>query len=193
MHLNYHFLRYLAPALSEAFTGAEITACFSQSKDELIIETEREGEVRFIRAHLLPPQVYLSFPTQYARARRNTVDLFEELIGDVIHTCTVFSFERAFRFDLASGKILVFKLHGNRSNVLLYGEDSAAPTLLFRNEIKEDKTLDWKTLERPLDLTWGRFESLEGNASQFLPTLGTIPRNWLKRAARFMFMPLTTI
>lgn len=180
MHLNYHFLRYLAPALSEAFTGAEITACFSQSKDELIIETEREGEVRFIRAHLLPPQVYLSFPTQYARARRNTVDLFEELIGDVIHTCTVFSFERAFRFDLASGKILVFKLHGNRSNVLLYGEDSAAPTLLFRNEIKEDKTLDWKTLERPLDLTWGRFESLEGNASQFLPTLGTIPRNWLK-------------
>ena len=181
MHLNYHFLRYLAPALSDAFSGAEITASFSQSKDELIIETERAGELRFIRAHLLPPQVYLSFPTQYARARRNTIDLFEELIGDVIHTCTVFSFERALRFDLASGKILVLKLHGNRSNVLLYRGDSTAPALLFRNEIKEDKTLDWRSLERPIDLTWERFESLTGNAAQFLPTLGAIPRNWLKK------------
>ncbi|MFC5190425.1 NFACT RNA binding domain-containing protein [Algoriphagus aquatilis] len=180
MHLNYHFLRYLAPALSDAFSGAEITASFSQSKDELIIETERAGELRFIRVHLLPPQVYLSFPTQYARARRNTIDLFEELIGDVIHTCTVFSFERALRFDLASGKILVLKLHGNRSNVLLYRGDSTAPALLFRNEIKEDKTLDWRSLERPIDLTWERFESLTGNAAQFLPTLGAIPRNWLK-------------
>ncbi len=180
MHLNYHFLRYLAPALSEAFSGAEITACFSQSKDELIIETVREDETRFIRAHLLSPQVYLSFPNQYARARRNTIDLFEEIIGDEILSCAVFSFERALKFDLTSGKILVLKLHGNRSNVILYGEDSTNPILLFRNEIKEDKTLDWTTLERPLDLTWDRFESLDGNASQFLPTLGQIPRNWLK-------------
>jgi len=180
MHLNYHFLRYLAPALSEVFSGAEITGCFSQSKDELIIETEKEGELQFIRAHLLPPQVYLSFPNQYARARRNTIDLFEELIGDVIISCTVFSFERALRIDLDSGKILVLKLHGNRSNVLLYEESSTAPALLFRNEIKEDKALDWRSLERPIDLTWERFESLEGNASQFLPTLGAIPRNWLK-------------
>ena len=180
MHLNYHFLRYLTPALSEAFSGAEITACFSQSKDELIIETARGDETRFIRAHLLPPQVYLSFPTQYARARRNTIDLFEEIIGDEIVSCAVFSFERALKFDLASGKTLVLKLHGNRSNVLLYGEESDAPILLFRNEIKEDKTLDSRTLERSLDLTWERFESLDGNASQFLPTLGQIPRNWLK-------------
>jgi predicted ribosome quality control (RQC) complex YloA/Tae2 family protein len=180
MHLNYHFLRYLAPALSDAFSGSIVTACFSQSKDELIIETEKEDEIRFIRAHLLPPQVYLSFPTQYARARRNTIDLFEELIGDQIISCKVFSFERALRFDLKSGKTLVFKLHGNRSSVLLYGKDFTAPILLFRNEIKDDKFLDWQSLERPLELTWARFESLEGNAAQFLPTLGTIPRNWLK-------------
>ena len=180
MHLNYHFLRYLAPALSDAFSGSLVTACFSQNKDELIIETEKDEKIRFIRAHLLPPQVYLSFPSQYARARRNTINLFEEIIGDQIISCKVFSYERAFRFDLKSGKTLIFKLHGNRSNVLLYGEDSSAPSLLFRNEIKEDKILDWHTLERPIELNLARFESLDGNASQFLPTLGTLPRNWLK-------------
>lgn len=180
MHLNYHFLKYLAPALEEAYTGQKIISCFSQSKDELIIETEGKSTIRYIRAHLLPPQVYLSFPEQYHRAKRNTINLFQELIGDSILKCAVFSFERAFYFDLESGKKLVFKLHGNRSNVLLYQKEEATPSLLFRNEIREDKELDWKSLEKPLDLSREHFVELEGNASQFLPTLGTIPRAWLK-------------
>ncbi|RIW15013.1 DUF814 domain-containing protein [Algoriphagus lacus] len=180
MHLNYHFLKYLAPALDVTFAGNRITACFSQSKDELIFETEGENGIRFIRAHLLPPQVYLSFPLQFQRAKRNSIDLFPELIGDSIQGCAVFSFERAFYFQLESGKKLVFKLHGNRSNVLLYQNNAEAPSLLFRNEIKEDKTLDWQSLNLALDLGRDRFEDLSGNASQFLPTLGMIPRAWLK-------------
>jgi predicted ribosome quality control (RQC) complex YloA/Tae2 family protein len=180
MHLNYHFLKYLAPALNETFSGQEIMACFSQSKDELIIETEGKQGIRPIRAHLLPPQVYLSFPEQFHRAKRNSVNLFQELIGDTIEKCEVFNFERAFFLELESGKKLVFKLHGNRSNVLLYQNEGESPSLLFRNEIKEDKELDWKSLERHLDLSHERFLELEGNASQFLPTLGAIPRAWLK-------------
>ncbi len=181
MHLNYHFLRYLAPALHEKFVGSRIASCFSQSKDELILETEAAGESLFIRAHLLPPQVFLAFPSQLHRAKRNSIDLFQELVGDRIEKCVVFHFERAFYFDLESGKKLVFKLHGNRSNVLLYQANQAAqPSILFRNEIREDRDLDWQTLEKPLDLSQERFVSLEGNASQFLPTLGAIPRAWLK-------------
>lgn len=180
MHLNYHFLKYLAPALNDIFSGAKLISCFSQSKDELIIETEGDHGIRPIRAHLLPPQVYLSFPEQFHRAKRNSVNLFQELMGDTIEKCGVFSYERAFFFDLESGKKLVFKLHGNRSNVLLYQKDSETPSLLFRNEIKEDKELDWKSLDRQLDLSRERFLELEGNASQFLPTLGSIPRVWLK-------------
>jgi len=180
MHLNYHFLKYLAPALNETFAGNKILTCFSQSKDELIIETEGEQGLRPIRAHLLPPQVYLSFPEQFHRAKRNSVNLFTELVGDTIKKCGVFSFERAFFFDMESGKKLVFKLHGNRSNVLLYQKEAETPSLLFRNEIKEDKELDWKSLERHLDLRHDRFLELEGNASQFLPTLGSLPRIWLK-------------
>ena len=180
MHLNFHFLKYLAPALKEAFVGNSIVSCFSQSKDELIIETEGPTRTRFIRAHLLPPQVYLSFPVQFHRAKRNSINLFQELIGDQIEKCVVFSFERAFYFDFKSGKKLVIKLHGNRSNVLLYQKDSETPSLLFRNEIREDKELDWRSLDRNLDLSHERFLELEGNAAQFLPTLGSVPRAWLK-------------
>jgi hypothetical protein len=181
MHLAYHFLRFLAPALSDSFAGNTIVACFSQSKDELVFETDGAQGTQFIRAHLLPPQVYLSFPSEFHRAKRNSVSLFESLIGDQIRSCRVFSNERALKFELSSGKVLVFKLHGNRSNCLLYLPEAGEPEVWFRNVISEDKVLDWRTLDRNLDLSLEHFIQLEGNVSQFLPTLGPVPRAWLKQ------------
>lgn len=180
MHLNFHFLQYLCPDLGKAFGGKKIIACFSQNKDELIIETEDAEESRFIRAHFLPPQIYLSFPENFQRAKRNSIDLFKEIIGEEIVGCRVLKFERAFYFSLGSGKILLFKLHANRSNVLLYEKEGTTPIKLFRNGVTEDRDLDWHSLNKNYDLSWESFEKLAGNASQFLPTLGAIPRNWLK-------------
>ena len=180
MHLNYHFLKYLCPELADAFRGKKIQSCFSQSKDELILETSDGEESRWIRAHFLPPQIFLSFPEQFHRAKRNSVNLFDSILGEKISDCKVFEFERAFYFLLDSGKKLVFKLHGNRSNVLLYSESEESPHSIFRNEIREDKNLDINSLHNPLELSKARFLELEGNASKFLPTLGSVPRNWLK-------------
>lgn len=180
MHLNYHFLKYLCPELEKAFAGKKIISCFSQNKDELIIETGDGEESRFIRAHFLPPQIYLSFPENFQRAKRNSVDLFKELTGEEIIRCEVWGFERAFNFRLVSGKILLFKLHANRSNVLLYGQDGNSPLKIFRNSIAEDRELDLNSLNKDYDLGKKCFEKLDGNASKFLPTLGAIPRNWLK-------------
>jgi len=181
MHLTYHFLRFLAPSITNSFAGKTILACFSQSKDELVFETEGPEGTMYIRAHLLPPQVYLSFPSQFHRAKRNSVNLFDSILGDQIQSCRVFSFERALKFELSSGKVLVLKLHGNRSNCLLYHPESTEPAVWFRNSISEDKSLDWRSLDRQLDLSWENFCHLEGNVSQFLPTLGPVPRGWLKQ------------
>lgn len=180
MHLNYHFLKFLCPALDQKFKGQKIISCFSQSKDELIIETEGKAGELWIRAHLKTPQIFLSFPDQFRRAKRNSINLFPELLGQTINSCEVLSFERSFIFKLSSGQILLFKLHGNRSNILLFEPEQILPTRVFRNEISEDKQLDWKSLQVTLELTRERFNELDGNASQFLPTLGKIPRSWLK-------------
>lgn len=180
MHLNYHFLKFLCPELREVFRGNQITACFSQNKDELIIETTSGENLNYIRAHFLPPQIYFDFPTNFKRAKRNSINLFQELIGDTIEDCEVYSFERAFYFTLKSGNSLVFKLHSNRSNVLLYTENEPFPIKTFRNEISEDHELERALLNRTLDLSFEHFEALDGNASKYLPTLGVLPRNWLK-------------
>jgi len=180
MHLNYHFLKFLCPALDQTFKGQKIISCFSQSKDELILETKGEAGDLWIRAHLKTPQIFLSFPDQFRRAKRNSINLFPELLDQTINSCEVLNFERSFIFKLNSGQVLLFKLHANRSNLLLYGPGEKSPTRIFRNEISEDKQLDWKSLNVNVKLTRERFNELEGNALQFLPTLGKTPRSWLK-------------
>nr|WP_304517381.1 NFACT RNA binding domain-containing protein [Cecembia rubra] len=180
MHFNYHFLRFLCPELDKRFQGMRIITCFSQNKDELVIGCTKIDSEMYIRANLLPVISCISFPLEFKRSKRNTISLFPVIIGQEIKGIKVFQFERALRIDLLSGDCLVFKLHGTRSNVLFYPKDSLFPSILFRNELKDDWNINLLEIDVQLDLSVGHFQALEGNASKFLPTLGKIPRDWLK-------------
>ncbi|EOZ96952.1 Fibronectin/fibrinogen-binding protein [Indibacter alkaliphilus LW1] len=181
MHFNYHFLRFLCPQLEKQLRGKSIVECFSQNKDELVIGCVDDSSQLYIRANLLPVVSALSFPEDFKRSKKNTISLFPQLPGNSIEEIQVFSNERAFWIGLDSGIKLVFKLHGTRSNILLYESGSKLPALLFRNELRDDKNTQFDTLHVDLDLGYERFETLEGNASKFIPTLGKIPRAWLKQ------------
>ncbi|GGF17049.1 NFACT RNA binding domain-containing protein [Echinicola rosea] len=181
MHLNYHFLKYLCPELETTFAGLELVTCFSQHKDELVMGFADDEQSHYLRANLSPSNPCICFPEDYKRSKKNSVDLFPELIGDTVVSVRALSFERAFRFDFKSQKTLLFKLHGSRSNILLYSYgDHQHPKALFRNELKEDHNIALHELERHLDLSYEEFLKLEGKAAAFLPTLGKIPREWLK-------------
>lgn len=183
MHLNYHFFKFLCPALNSEISGGTVVSCFSQNKEELIIEIEKtDGKPFFIRALLLPSNPSLSFPKDFKRSRKNNVDLFPEVIGKKITELHLLNFERAFYLVLDSSQVMLFKMHGSRSNILYYNKKEDYPSSLFRKELREDQTIKIQDLEKNLALTWGRFQELEGNASQFLPTLGKLPRAWLKEA-----------
>jgi hypothetical protein len=124
----------------------------------------------------------LYFPEEFKRSKKNNVTLFPEILGEKVRNVYLFAFERAFSIQFESGKDLLFKMHGSRSNILFYEPEAVHPKQLFRNELKDDWQLVPETLENPLDLSKGRLEALDGNASQFLPTLGKVPRSWLKEA-----------
>ena len=181
MQLNYHFLRFLCPELHETFQGFRISSCFSQNKDELVILFSKGEETACIRANLLPIFSCLSFPKDFKRSKKNTINLFDEWLGQEVLSVTAYSFERAFELTLTNGDSIVFKLHGTRSNILYYPAGAAFPIKVFRNELKEDFEIEKSQISVSLDLSYERFEALEGNASQFLPTLGKIPREWLKK------------
>jgi predicted ribosome quality control (RQC) complex YloA/Tae2 family protein len=180
MHFNYHFLKFLCPELNKKFKNMQVVACFSQNKDELVIGCVGTDEECYFRANLLPVISCLSFPSEFKRGKKNTVSLFPEIIGQTIVDIREFINERAFKIEFLSGDCLVFKLHGTRSNVLFYPKFAVFPSNLFRNELRDDKQLHLEQIDRSLITDFEEFKNLEGNASKFLPTLGKIPREWLK-------------
>lgn len=181
MHLNYHFLKFLCPELQQELKGYTLLECFSQNKDELVMSFSEGNRSLYLRANLSPANTCLSFPEDYKRSKKNSVDLFGDAIGQTVDSIEVLPFERAFQMTFVSGKTFLFKLHGNRSNILYYHAYQEQPNLIFRNELKEDQNLLIDQLKNPLELTFSRFQELNGNAASFLPTLGKIPRSWLKK------------
>ncbi|MBD8487621.1 DUF814 domain-containing protein [Echinicola sp. CAU 1574] len=180
MHLNYHFLKFLCPELDTLLANKDLVVCFSQNKDELVMGFTDDISEVYIRANLNPSNTCLSFPDEYKRSKKNSADIFQEIIGDSVKSIQALSNERAFTLTFHSGRLLLFKLHGNRSNVLLYPSIEALPNTIFRNELKEDKNQLIASLERELETSYERFALLDGNAASFMPTLGKIPRSWLK-------------
>ena len=124
MHNNYYFLRQLTPVLENAIRSSVVSECFSQNKDELVIRFERLNSPFFIKASLSPAFSCLSFPENFQRARKNSIDLFEKLIGQRIETIRQFDNERSFAVNFGNDVSLLFKMHGNRSNLILFQNDS---------------------------------------------------------------------
>lgn len=178
MHLNYHFFKFLCPQLTEIYSRKKIIQCFSQSKGELLIEIE---DAPWLRLFLKPPTVVLSFPDGFHRAKQNTRDIFRDILQVRIQRFEELNFDRSFLMILENGSQLLFKMHGNRSNVIFYPNQQTQPSELLLPNLEADKTIVPSDLEKNLDLSFGEFELLDGNASKFLPSLGAIPRSWLKQ------------
>jgi len=146
VHQNYHFIKQLAPRLHSELAGKLFVEAFSQQKDELIIvfaEKEQEEELVkpfFIKATLTNSFSCLSFPERFDRARRNSVNLFNDFADDKVEFVKVCKNERAIQLHFESGRDLIFKLFGNRSNFIALNESGEA-TQLFNNKLVTDRGL----------------------------------------------------
>ena len=177
MHNNYHFFKRLVPELNEQLTGLQLLECFSQQKDELILgfaDSEREF---FIKADLKQSFTCLSFPHDFSRARKNSVDLFQDLKGEEVKEVKLYLNERCFSFNFDT-QVLLFKMYGNRSNIILFNEGIA--TEMFKNRMEKDLELKLEEVDREIDQSFEAFEKSDGNLKQLFPTLGKLGMQYLK-------------
>lgn len=170
MHNNYYFLRHLSKALDQELKGYSVVSCFSQNKEELIIELNNGQESFFIKAHLLSSFCCLSFPSQFSRARKNSVDLFDEVILKKVNAVKQFQNERSFEIALDQGYSLIFKMHANRSNVLL--SKDGVIFKIFRNQFKADLAIEPSKLEIEIDWREQHFHQHTDNLKETYFTLG---------------------
>ncbi|HNR74680.1 MAG TPA: hypothetical protein PKM03_10655, partial [Cyclobacteriaceae bacterium] len=151
MHNNYYFLKQLGKQLHQKLSGYRVVACFSQNKDELILEFNNTHESFFLKASLQSTFCCLSFPDQFNRARKNSIDLFTEIILKPVKQIYHFDNERCLAMELEDQLTVLFKMHGNRANVILFYAGVAKS--IFRGHLKQDLTLSLIELNRPLDFS----------------------------------------
>lgn len=158
--------------MHQKLSGFKLVACFSQNKDELVLEFNNSKESFFIKASLQSDFCCLSFPNQFNRARKNSIDLFEEAILKSVKKVYVFENERCFAIQLEDNLSLLFKMHGNRANVILFNDVNA--TTLFRSHLKNDLTISLEALHRKLDFSEDTFRTHQSNLSNYYFTFGKL-------------------
>lgn len=178
MHNNYYFLRKLSKRLHAILIGAELIECFSQDKDELILSFICGQSEFYIKAHLQPDFSCLSFPKTFFRANRNTANLFEELIHKKVTGLTQFNNERSFSINFEDEFSLVFKLFGNRSNLILYKQE--ANFKIFRHSLAKDKHLSYDSFNRDIDQSFAEYRKNNFNYKYVFPTFGKLVNDFIK-------------
>ncbi len=178
MHLNFHFLQHLSQRLNHLLTGSQFVEAFSQEKDELVLILKlKNGAPFYIKASLTSSFSCLSFPNDFRRSRKNSVNLFQQLEDNSITEVYQFQNERAFVFRFKAHFSLLFKLHGNRSNIILFEDDQA--TSLFKNKLVKDKEIHLSNLDRKLDHSFDLFRE-NPDVSVHFPTYGKAVKPWLE-------------
>ncbi|MCF6360311.1 MAG: NFACT RNA binding domain-containing protein [Cyclobacteriaceae bacterium] len=170
MHNNYYFFQQLIPELSSKLVGSVLTGCFSQNKDELILEFRlNTEEYFFIKASLQSQFSCLSFPTKHHRAKRNSINLFDSVRRQMLNTIKLYANERAFVLNFENDDQLLFKLYGNKSNIIHFKNNKVVE--LFKSNLKHDKEIDLNQLDRNLDISYQTLKSLDWDIRKMIPTL----------------------
>jgi len=184
LHQNYYFLKQLAPELHHELSGKILIETFSQEKDELILvfaESETEGELQhpfFIKATLRSNFSCLSFPEKFDRARRNSVNLFTSFYGQKVNGVRIFLNERAIEIRFRN-QTLVFKLFGNRSNLIAFDVNHKV-TELFNNKLATDYALTPALLERKIDQSFDAYVQNDLRHEVLFPTFGKLINTYLR-------------
>ncbi|TDI65340.1 MAG: hypothetical protein E2O88_10425, partial [Bacteroidetes bacterium] len=87
-------LRQLSYRLKDRLTGAHLHSCYSQDKDELVMQFVFDNQEFFILAIMRSDLSMIRIPTNFSRARKNSVNLFPEINGAQVQDVFCFENER---------------------------------------------------------------------------------------------------
>jgi hypothetical protein len=175
---NYYFLRQLTKQIETKIVGLKLMECFSQEKDELVFGfaaargKNRNYKEFYIKAVILPDFASLYFTDKFERARRNSVDLFEQLMDLEVTGVRQFLNERCFSIDFEQDFSIVFKMYGTRSNLILCHNQEVVE--LFHSRIVSDKNLIISQLDREIDQSYECFLSEKQDYRKLFPTFGKV-------------------
>ncbi len=132
MHFHHYTLLHLGEKLTEAHRGECLQGAFSQNKNELVLEFEGF----YLRIGCHTPHTYAVPVWDYAKARKNVVDLFEAALEKRLIGARTLANERVLILELEEGYDFVLKMHGLKANVMLRKDGEVIE--LFNKQHEED-------------------------------------------------------
>lgn len=124
MFTNWLTYRAVAEALDSRLKGAVILEAFTQMKNELVVVLRSGEDELYLQCSVEPRSASLLLKSAFGRARRNSLDLFPDLAGDLIENVRVAASDRIIRIGLLSGRMLFVVLFPVKANILLTDSDA---------------------------------------------------------------------
>lgn len=135
--IHYFTLIALAKELDAALGGAVVREIFSHQKDEIILACGVSADdpySRVLNVSIVPRFNYCVLRRDATRAKRNSVDLFDELRGSTMKHVSLVPFNRVVTIKFSNELSLVLRLFNTaESNVILVDENETVLSS-FKNE-----------------------------------------------------------
>ncbi|MDB4835307.1 NFACT RNA binding domain-containing protein [Cyclobacteriaceae bacterium] len=169
MHNNYFFLRRFVDEIVPLLTGGVLIDNFAVNNEDLVFVISKGDKTHYLKTICTPKLGLNLLKETYSKPKRNYRTWSKTLEGLSIKSVRIFENERAFVVNLEEYS-LVFKMYGQRSNVLLYHQEQLHQ--VFNNRLKVDYELTLEGFDKQLDLSLEQYKGVEADVSSFLPTLG---------------------
>lgn len=179
MHLNHYFIVALVAELKPKLVSSWLLEAFSQEKDELVFAFAKQGEDVYMKCQIGAGFQSLTFLSEFHRARKNSADLFKEVLELQVLDIRPIPNDRSFVIDLEKGNQLFFKLHGSKANVVLYRNDKGISQ--FHKAYPDLSLLPFSFAKKP-DFSIQNLVESNFDFKTLLPSLGSEPINWLKKS-----------
>jgi predicted ribosome quality control (RQC) complex YloA/Tae2 family protein len=117
MIVNYYTLFHVAAELNREFSGLAVNEIYTQHRSELVVSFTKTDAVIIVGCE--PSNNVLYARESFARARRNSANLFAAVNGMTVSKIAMHPTDRQIQICLDDGHELVVQLFGSKANIFL--------------------------------------------------------------------------
>ena len=145
MFKNYFILNRLILELNPLLHQAVVTSCFSQEKNRIILELLKNKVTYFIEISVNPGFPYLVLKESFNRAKKNSIDVFNNIPGQKIIEFQIAENDRIIKIKLDNSE-LYFTIRGKYSNIHLISKSEISSFKSTEDQIGIDFLYEIKSL-----------------------------------------------
>jgi len=137
---NYFFLNRLIIEANEILEGSLLTSVFSQEKDILVIELLKNKSKYYLEISVNPGFPFINLKENYNRAKKNTIDIFNEILEAELKTIEISDSDRIIRINSGKGS-LYFLIRGKFTNVCYQSKNNELQYFKNPPDVNNDEAL----------------------------------------------------